>query len=321
LAELTDEVNDAASDAPMGELSKAVERFLTHLKSARGASAHTVRAYRADLAEFLAGLAEDNAGCLPELGALDAPVIRAHMARLHGKNASSTVARKLSTLRSFFRYLLERGELERDPSAAIRSPRKAQDLPIVLGIDSIFALLDAPDPATAFGSRDRAILELLYGSGLRVSELTGLDVSALDTRQKLVRVLGKGSKERIVPFGGRACAALERWLGLRGSLRKAKHPVPSADQEALFLNRYGGRLSARSVARMLDKHIQAVAIQLAISPHALRHSFATHMMDAGADLRHIQELLGHVSLSTTQRYTHVSAERLIAVYDSAHPRA
>jgi len=243
------------------------------------------------------------------------------MARLHGKNASSTVARKLSTLRSFFRYLLERGELERDPSASIRSPRKSQDLPIVLGIDSLFALLEAPDPTTALGARDGAILELLYGAGLRVSELTGLEEGSLDFQQNLVRVLGKGSKERIVPFGSRARLALERWLSLRGTLRTVKHPVPRVDQSALFLNRFGGRLSARSVARMLDKHILAVAIQLAVSPHALRHSFATHMMDAGADLRHIQELLGHVSLSTTQRYTHVSAERLIAVYDSAHPRA
>ena len=306
---------------PTGEAADAVERFLTHLKTVRGASAHTVRAYATDLAEFLQGVAADHDGRLPALGCIDSSVIRAHLARLHGKNASSTVARKLSTLRSFFRHQLERGAIEGDPTGAIRSPRKSVDLPVVLGIDALFALLDAPDPATAQGARDQAILELLYGSGLRVSELTGLDVDALDLQQNLVRVLGKGSKERIVPFGGRARGARERWLGLRGSLRKASHPVPAADQGALFLNRYGGRLSARSVARMLDKHIQAVAIQLAVSPHALRHSFATHMMDAGADLRHIQELLGHVSLSTTQRYTHVSAERLIAVYDAAHPRA
>ena len=306
--------------SPNLEAQPWVHHYLDFLYASQGASPHTLRAYESDLVEFLRLVAEKEGHSL-EASNIQKGHVRAYLRDIHERNAASTVARKLSTLRSFFRFMVQRGAIEIDPVAGVRSPKLPKDLPALLSVDHMFVLLEAPDPTTPLGARDRAILETLYGCGLRVSELTSLDLDSIDYQEKLLRVVGKGRKERVLPIGRKALEALRRWLKLRGGCR-VNRPTPAPkDRDALFLNRLGGRLSARSVARMLDKHILSVATLLSVSPHALRHSFATHLLDSGADLRHIQELLGHVSLSTTQRYTHMSPDHLMAVYDKAHPKA
>jgi integrase/recombinase XerC len=249
---------------------------------------------------------------------VDYTLIRAYLGELFAKRRRSTIARKLSALKSFFNYLELRGLAPSNPSAEIATPKQEKRIPTYLPVDDMFALLQAPDKEKELGLRDVAILELLYSSGLRVSELASLDTNRLDLNSRLVRVSGKGGKERLLPVGKKASFALRAYLDhTEMARRKAGY---SAGNEPLFLNYRSGRLSVRSVHRLVKRHSRACGIMMEISPHSIRHSFATHLLDGGADLRSIQELLGHANLSTTQKYTHVSMDKLMEVYDRAHPR-
>lgn len=297
------------------ELPKEAEEFLRALQVQKRASPKTLTAYREDLEQFFGYL-------LPKKIALDKVdplLLRGFLAHLHGRLAPTSVARKLSAVRSFFRHLHKRGLVATNPGVLVKSPKLPKTLPKVLPPDEITALLATPNLDSPLGARDRALLEVLYGGGVRCSELVGLDLRDLELAGPLIRVLGKGRKERMVPLGRKAKEALDRWLLMRPILlaKEAAEQAPTA----LFLNYRGGRLTTRWVARMLDRYARLCALRRHVHPHALRHTFATHLLDAGADLRGIQELLGHASLSTTQRYTHVSVEHLFAVYDKAHPRA
>lgn len=298
-------------------MDTVINQFIDYIALERGASPHTCRAYRKDLELFAAFLAEK--GLLADWATIDHLTIRLYLGHLYqGKRVKRTsVIRKLATLRTFFRYLKREGIVEKNPATMVATPKGGKDLPHALTVDEAFRLLAVPDGTTPLGSRDRAILELLYSSGLRVGELTALDLHDLDLGGGMVRVMGKGGKERIVPIGSKATEALSAYLACRGELMKQGQSTPSY----LFLNNRGGRLTARSVARMIKKYLPQGGIVQETSPHTFRHSFATHLLDAGADLRGIQELLGHVSLSTTQRYTHVSSAKLAEVYDRTHPRA
>jgi integrase/recombinase XerC len=282
--------------------------FLRHLSVERNASPHTLRSYRSDLTDFQRFL---DARGTPGLAAADSRAVRAWLAALHGRGLDPvSVGRKLAALRSGFRFLVRRGVIERNPAREVRGPRPPRKLVSFLPIDEARELVEGRAVGGAERERDLAILELLYASGLRVSELSGLDVDALDRSEPTVRVLGKGRKERIVPYGAHAARGLEAWLARRG-----ERPGP------LFTNTRGGRLGVRSIRTIVRRAARAAGITRRVSPHTLRHTFATHLLDGGADLRMIQELLGHSRLSTTQRYTHVGAEQLMRVYDSAHPRA
>lgn len=294
-----------------------INQFIDYIALERGASPHTCRAYRKDLELFADFLAEKK---LPtDWAAIDHVTIRLYLGHLYqGKRVKrSSVVRKLATLRTFFRYLKREGIVEKNPAKMVATPKGGKELPHALTVDEAFRLLAVPDDATPLGSRDHAILELLYSSGLRVGELTALNLQDLDLGGGLVRVMGKGGKERIVPIGSKASEALGAYLARRGELMEQGRSTP----QYLFLNNRGGRLTARSVARMIKKYLPLGGIVKETSPHTFRHSFATHLLDAGADLRGIQELLGHASLSTTQRYTHVSSAKLMEVYDRTHPRA
>lgn len=285
-----------------------VEAFLQYLAVERGASVHTLRSYGTDLAEFRTFLANAKIAGLEQV---DGRVVRAYLAWLHGRGLRrSSIGRKLATLRSCLRFLTRRGVLKRNPAREVGSPKVPKRLPSFLPVDEAWTLFRSPAPDSSRGKRDSAILEFLYATGVRVDELCRLDVVDLDRAQGTVRVFGKGAKERIVPVGDRALEAVDAYLATR----------PAADGP-LFLNRRGGRLTVRSVHRIVQASGRAAGLARPISPHSLRHTFATHLLDAGADLRLIQDLLGHSRLSTTQRYTHVSADRLMAVYDAAHPRA
>jgi integrase/recombinase XerC len=301
-------------------MREQVQRFLDSLAHERRSSAHTVRAYGRDLCEFLA-FAEARLERRAQMGDLDIPLVRAYLASLFGRNDPATISRKLSTLRSFGAFLVRGGQWEDNPLKLVPMPKRARVLPRFLSVDEAKELMELTRPDTPAGLRDRAILECLYGSGLRVSELCALDATDVELDQALVRVRrGKGSKQRIVPLGGAACRALEAYLGQARS--RLRHPRGGQqDPAALFLNQRGGRLTSRSVARLVRAQSQQAGNRVAASPHALRHSCATHLLDGGADLRTIQEILGHASLSTTQRYTHVSIDHLMQVYDDAHPRA
>jgi integrase/recombinase XerC len=289
-------------------MDAAVGSFLEHLSVERGASAHTLRSYTADLTEFSRFLADEGIAGLP---AADTRAVRAYLAGLHRRRLSkATIARKLAAVRSCFRFLARRGRLESNPARGVRSPRLGRRLPAFLSLDEARDSLDAGPGPDASGARDHALIEVLYGTGLRVAEGCGLDLDDLDEGRRTVRVVGKGDKERVVPIGERALEALDAYLALRGRRRGA-----------LFLNRRGGRLTARSAHRIVRAWARRAGLDQRVTPHTLRHSFATHMLSAGADLRLIQELLGHSRLSTTQRYTHVSPEHLMKVYDRAHPRA
>jgi len=289
-------------------MDAAVGSFLENLGVERGASPHTLRSYATDLTEFTAFLAAEK---IDGLAGADTRAVRAFLAHLHRRRLSkATIARKLAAVRSCFRFLARRGALEINPARQVRSPRLGRRLPSVLPKDEATQLLDAaPEPTTA-GARDRALLELLYASGLRVAEGCGLDLDDLDEARRTVRVLGKGDKERVVPVGETALEALDAYLAMRGRQRGP-----------LFQNTRGGRLTPRSAHRIVKRLARRAGISQRVTPHTLRHSFATHMLGEGADLRLIQELLGHSRLSTTQRYTHVSPEHLMRVYDAAHPRA
>jgi integrase/recombinase XerC len=293
-------------------MEKLVERFLDHLQVERNASPHTISAYANDLNGFGEFLKKHFRDAPIDPAAVDVLLLRRYLAELHRTARRSTIHRKLSALRSFFRFLVREGVVESNPAELVSSPRQEKYLPKTLTVDEVFHLLDQTYGDDILSLRDHAIFELLYSSGLRVSELTSLNLWDLDLGQGLVRVLGKGSKERIVPVGHRARQAISAYLDRRGG------PV---DNQPLFLNHRRGRLTPRSVERLLKQRLLQAGILKNASPHALRHSFATHLLDGGADLRAIQELLGHVSLSTTQKYTQVSVDRLLAVYDRAHPRS
>ena len=283
--------------------------FLRHLSSEKDASPHTLRSYRSDLEEFVRHAGRGDAAVA--LHGVDARAVRAHLVRLHERGLDAvTIARKLAALRSWFRFLVRRGVLERNVAREVRGPRLPRKLVSFLPVDEAAVLMDAKPAGGPASTRDVAVLELLYATGLRVSELAGLDLDDLDRIRQTVRVLGKGRKERIVPYGNRAAGALATHLASRGSARGP-----------LFANRRGGRLTVRSIHTIVRRSASACGITRRVSPHTLRHTFATHLLDAGADLRMIQELLGHSRLSTTQRYAHVGTEHLMRAYDAAHPRA
>lgn len=308
------------------DLGELITEFIASLASEKGYSAHTCRAYKKNLEEFQAYIedtmgggksagkrAENRPVCLDQVDPL---MIRGYLGYLHKRNKKSTIARKLSALRSFFKFLLKRGNLPESPAALILTPKQDQSIPVYLPVDDMFRLLDAIDTGTLLGLRNRALFETLYSAGIRVSELTGLDTEDVDLTGRTVRVTGKGSRERMVPIGRKAAGAVRSY---RERLKKEKG-IGVEEDGALFRNHRGGRLTPRSVARILEKIARQIGIAIPVSPHALRHSFATHMLDSGADLRVVQELLGHKSLSTTQKYTHVSIDRLMEAYDKAHPR-
>ena len=311
-----------------------LKAFLEHLRLNENASAHTVRAYDSDLSQYLVFLGARSGRRVSELTAadLDHAGARAFTADLNKRgNAKASAARKLSAIRAFGRYLRREGVIEGDPAALVGTPKREQRIPNHLAVNEMTALLEAPDTADPLGRRDKAILELFYASGLRLSELVGLDLEDVNLSGRVVRVLGKGRKERIVPFNTTAAGALKAWLPDREGIRQTADPArratrradprPRRAREPLFLNYQGTRLSTRSVDKLVRRYVAACSTRLGISPHALRHSFATHLLEAGADLRAIQELLGHARLSTTQRYTHVNAAQLIETYRKAHPKA
>jgi integrase/recombinase XerC len=313
-----------------------LKAFLEHLRLNENASAHTVRAYDSDLTQYLAFLASHTGRRVSELepAQLDHLGARAWLGDLNKRgNTKSSAARKLSAIRAFGRYLRREGVLEGDPAALVGTPKREQRIPNHLAVDEMSKLLEMPDTSEPLGRRDKAILELFYASGLRLSELVGLDLEDVNLSGRVVRVLGKGRKERIVPFNRTAEAALRAWLRDRSAfpappLRRDSAPaarrataLSRRPRDPLFLNYQGGRLSTRSVDKLVRRYVAACSTRFGISPHALRHSFATHLLEAGADLRAIQELLGHARLSTTQRYTHVNAAQLIATYKKAHPKA
>ena len=294
--------------------------FVAHLKFEKNYSPHTVESYSRDLDQFLQHLTAGRSDREIDPSDLDHITIREFLSRLtRAGNRKATVARKLSVLRSFFRYLYREGHLERNPAKLVRTPRQPFRAPRFLSVPEIESILTLPPADTTKGVRDRAILELLYASGLRVGELVGLNLVDLSLPRRLVRVRGKGNKERVVPFGEPSRASLDAYLETRRRILAKRRNGP--ETTALFLNLRGGRLSARSVQRNLGAYIRRAALLLDVHPHLLRHSFATHLLNNGADLRSIQELLGHESLSTTQRYTHVSIEHLQKVYRDAHPKA
>jgi integrase/recombinase XerC len=290
----------------------AVEDFLKHLRRERNASPNTIRAYGEDLEQFATHLRRE-LGREPHPKDADALAIRSFLAELHRRGlARSSSARKLAGLRTFFRYLCREGRLDANPARVLATPRQDKRIPAVLDEPEVAALLDMPGDALA-AVRGRAILELLYATGIRCAELVSLDVGEVDLGARMVRVVGKGRKERVVLFGHRAQDAVAAWLERRRALR------PRTD--ALFLNAHGGRLSDRSVRALVARRVAQTALAHRCSPHTLRHSFATHLLTRGADLRAIQELLGHASLSTTQRYTHVDTRHLLEVYRKSHPRS
>ena len=290
----------------------SIQAFLNHLRVEKQASAHTLRSYENDLGLFERFLEETRAGEAPS--AAGAQRLRRYSAWLGGQGfAASTIARRLASLRSYYRFLRRSGELDADPTVALRNPKQPKRLPKLLRVEDVIRLLDAIPTDSELGPRDRAMFETLYGGGLRVGELVGLDVDDVDLEQELLRVRGKGKRERLAPIGVMAAA----WVGRYLSVRRPGAP----GERALFLNRYGNRLSARSVGRLLEDHLARAGLRDEASPHTLRHSFATHLLDRGADLRSVQELLGHRKLTTTQIYTHVTRERILDIYHDAHPRA
>ncbi len=296
----------------------AVARFLQFLAVERNASPHTVKSYREDLAALTEYLSQTHGGRPPAPGEITVSDLRGYVAALHESGyAKASIARHLATLRSFFRFGQREGWTKTNTAKPLRNPRQGRSLPHFLSAEDLGRLFDAPPPDGPMGLRDRAILETTYSAGLRVSEVVGLDDGDLDFDAGLLRVRGKGRRERLAPVGSYATAALRRWLRIR-----QLHPRVKAGPTApVFVNRFGRRLTTRSVARMLEKYLKVSGLDRRTSPHSLRHSFATHLLDRGADIRSVQELLGHKSLVTTQIYTHVSTTALKDAYRRAHPRA
>jgi len=291
---------------------KLLDEFIKYLEGERNFSPHTIRAYRRDLKGFFDFLKEQGV----ELGNVERLTLRAFAGRLAEEGLrKKSIARKIAALRSFFRYLHERGFIEHNPAETLSSPKLERALPKFLELDEVLRLLEAPPEDTPLGVRDRAILETLYGTGIRVGELVNLNIEDVDFSSGLIKVRGKGKRERIVPIGRAGLEALIKYLAVREKLLRDK------GEKALFLDRLGQRLTDRSVRRIVDKYIRQIGAHVKATPHTLRHTFATHMLNAGADLRAVQELLGHKSLSTTQVYTHLTITRLKKVYDQAHPRA
>ncbi len=335
----------------MNPQESLIDQFIHYLRAERHFSAHTARCYAADLEQFCAYLAEPDqpaAGTAPgangqgvngqpragrpvvipstlstealnrNLLAVDLDRARLFMSYLRDRNyCKSTIARKLATLRSFYKFLVRRGYISGNPVATIRTPKQEKRLPKFLEVEQIEKLFSNCDTTTLLGARDRAILEMLYSTGIRVSELVALDIGDIDLGASVIHVRGKGKKERVIPIGPGAVKAVIHYL----DLRRNGNQQARQDPNALFINKHGQRLSTRSVRRKLDKYLLAAGLDLSVSPHTLRHSFATHMLQRGADLRSVQEMLGHQSLSTTQIYTHLTDENLKTQYDKAHPRA
>jgi integrase/recombinase XerC len=298
-------------------MQTAVARFLQYLRVERNASALTVKSYREDL-EALVEYLSELVGKPPAPGDIGTVALRGYVAALHEAGyAKTTIARRLASLRSFFRFGQREGWTRSNPAKPLRNPRKSRTLPHFLSSHDIDRLLAAPAKADPMGLRDRAILEVLYSAGLRVSELAGLNAADLDFASGTLRVRGKGRRERIAPVGSFASRALQDWLAVRRVSSREK----SGAEAPVFVNKFGRRLTTRSVGRMLEKHLRATGLDRRTTPHTLRHSFATHLLDRGADIRSVQELLGHKSLVTTQIYTHVSTAGLRAAYERAHPRA
>ncbi len=306
------------------KLLDQIQFFIQSLSAEKGYSKHTLRAYRQNLEELCALMAGDPTWARTQrqrlakvrLECLDAMQIRAYLGFLHGRNQKASIARKLSAVRSFLRHLKKHGIIQDNPAEGILTPKHSKPIPVCLSVDDMFRLLRAVKPEGVLGMRNCAILETLYSTGVRVSELAGLNLGHVDFENGIIRVLGKGAKERIAPIGRPALAAV---IAYRNELAD-QTGIGWSEDGALFLNKDLGRLTTRSMARIVDRFARACGLAAPVSPHALRHSFATHLLDSGADLRAVQELLGHCSLSTTQRYTHVSIDRLMAAYDKAHPR-
>ncbi|MBI2344394.1 MAG: tyrosine recombinase XerC [Deltaproteobacteria bacterium] len=295
-----------------------LEMYSQYLLKERGASPHTHKNYLADLRHFFQYFF-DKEPAVPRQGTrilklIDAEMVRAYIGTLLDRHHPASVARKLASLRSFFQFWIRQGGMTTNPAKEVATPKIPKRVPRFLSVDEAFQLLDMPHGTDLLSLRDKAVMELIYSSGLRVSELVGLNLHDLDLTEQKVRVLGKGQKERIVPVTPKAIGALQDYIARRNELAKG-------DETALFVNRRGGRLTARSVERMIRKYLSATALNKRVTPHVLRHTFATHLLNQGADLRGIQELLGHASLSTTQKYTHVSVDQLMEVYDKTHPKA
>ncbi len=301
-----------------------IDTFIRYLEGQKGYSRNTIRNYEIDLKQFLRfwtskTASPDHRGSQLCRKEPDPLVIREYLGSLFGRYRRSTIARKLSAVRSFFLFLEKKGLINKNPAADISTPKREKYIPTYLPVDDVFRLLERPERERPLGLRDLAILEVLYSCGLRVSELEALNVSSIDFDERLVRVIGKGDKERIVPIGVIALRAVKEYLEATRQLRK-KAGV-DLSKGPLFINFKGGRLTVRSIARIVKRYARECGLSSEISPHSLRHTFATHLLDGGADLRSVQELLGHASLSTTQKYTHVSLDRLMEVYDKAHPRS
>ena len=299
----------------MAELGEYLKDFQRWLETEKGYSDNTVAGYLRDLREFNGNLPENI-----DINTISSKHVRSFVVSLHQKNTSSSVARKLSTLRTFFRFLKRENRVQHNPVAGISGPKIGKKIPVFLTVDEVFQLLEEPGEKDRFMRRDKAILEFLYSTGIRVAELVSRDLSDLDFASEVVSVRGKGNKERLVPVGRHAKAAVEQWLLQREQLmRDRANRGREVEHHALFLNGRGSRLTVRSVERMVKSYGERAGISQTVTPHALRHSFATHLLEMGADLRSVQELLGHSSLSSTQRYTHLNLDHLTEVYDKAHP--
>jgi integrase/recombinase XerC len=302
-------------------VDKLIQQYSEHLRTERNVSPHTLRNYLSDLAQFRQFLVERELGLggdgEVDVRKIDIHIVRAFLASLSSDRKKSSIGRKLAALKGFFRYLMANKQIEKDPLLLIHSPKQEKPLPTFLSVDDAFQLLGGIKIKTALDVRDRAVLEVFYSTGVRVSELVGLNWADIDFQLGIMRVIGKGSKERIVPIGEIALAALRDYA----QEQRKKWNLSCKGETPVFLNNRGERITTRSVARIVEKHLKQAGIQIQMGPHGLRHSFATHLLNSGADLRVIQELLGHASLSTTQRYTHLNLDQLTAVYDKAHPRA
>jgi integrase/recombinase XerC len=299
-------------------MENALGEFLRHMALEKNSSAHTDKSYLEDLTQALTFFRTRLSDKDPALKHLNTRLLRAYLAWLHEQGyAKTTIARRLAAARSWCRFLCRQGLLESNPADGLRGPRQDKKLPGFLSEVDLATLLATPSSDTPLGLRDRAILETLYSAGLRVSELTGLDLESIDLVAGLITVRGKGKRERLALLGPQSVAALKRWLEARDALARRRSKTPTA----IFLNKNGTRLTSRSVGRLLEKYLAIAGLDPRASPHTLRHSFATHLLDRGADIRGVQELLGHRSLATTQIYTHVTTTRLQESYQKAHPRA
>lgn len=299
------------------QVADYISLFLKWLEVEKGYSSHTVNAYKRDVGEFFLFIGEIN-----NLKDLDPLLIRSYVYQLNRRNKSSTVARKLSALRSFFRFLVREGITKRDPVSAVSMPKQGKYIPVFLTVDEMFSLLEEPGENDTFAERDKAIMEMLYSTGMRVAELASLNLDRINYETGIIRVMGKGGKERLVPVGSTARQKLKEYLPQRESVIQARvMRGKKMEKDAVFLNGRGGRLSVRSIERIVSHYASRAGITARVTPHSLRHSFATHLLEMGADLRSVQELLGHASLSTTQKYTHLNVDHLMEVYDKAHPMA